>query len=144
MAYDKNGDTVTILGFKGCPLTDGERTLAAMTAFNTHRSATVLNIPEKIEDRPVTQIAAYAFAGCDKLVEVKLPNGLKTIGTEAFKGCSSLVSIIIPDNVTSMGADAFTNLLEITCSGNHFSSFTEDLISQLQVVTFTTGTIPCR
>jgi hypothetical protein len=53
----------------------------------------------------------------DKIVGIKLPEGLKTIGNSAFGGCSSLTSVTIPDSVTSIGDDAFggcTGLTSIT------------------------------
>ena len=44
---------------------------------------------------------------CPNLVTVKLPNGLKTIGTDAFSYKKNLVTVEVPNTVTSIGSYAF-------------------------------------
>lgn len=51
--------------------------------------------------------AVGAFAGCMYLVEIVLPNTIKTIGKYAFCDCPLLLTINIPSSVTSIGEDAF-------------------------------------
>ncbi len=51
-------------------------------------------------------ICNHAFHHAEKLTGVKLPEGLKAIGS-AFWGCGSLRSITIPDSVCWIGACAF-------------------------------------
>ena len=41
--------------------------------------------------------------------DVKIPNGVKTIGSGAFYYCRSLTSVTIPDSVTTIGSYAFEN-----------------------------------
>jgi len=55
----------------------------------------------------VKVIAARAFAGCQKLVEVELCEGLEVIGGEAFRDCISLKRITIQSSVRSIGSLAF-------------------------------------
>ena len=57
-----------------------------------------------------------AFAVCEKLQSVTLPEGLKIIGDSTFANCESLTEINIPSSVTELGEYAFswcTSLEEI-------------------------------
>ena len=55
-----------------------------------------------------TDIADYAFDGCELVAKVIIPRSVTHIGEGAFSGCSSLVSVNIPDSVTQIGDDAFS------------------------------------
>ena len=60
----------------------------------------------------VKTIGSYAFAGCDKLVEVDFTSGnvnpiIDKIGECAFLDCKSLKSVTLPMSVTSIGDHAF-------------------------------------
>lgn len=55
----------------------------------------------------VITIGESAFYGCDKLVKITLPDGLKTISKNAFKHCYALTSIDIPASVETIGQYAF-------------------------------------
>jgi hypothetical protein len=56
----------------------------------------------------VTGIGNYAFAQCDALVSVTVPNSVTGIGFSAFDHCYSLVSAVIGSRVTSIGEWAFS------------------------------------
>lgn len=78
---------------------------------------------EECEVHPNTKfIAAEAFANCEMLKTIKIPNGVKSIGDEAFLSCWRLTTITIPSSVTSIGNNAFkscSGLMSITVdSGN--------------------------
>lgn len=62
----------------------------------------------------VTGIADSAFAGCEFLKSITLPNSLESIGHRAFGNCVSLTSITIPDSVTNIGVWAFYNCSSLT------------------------------
>lgn len=67
----------------------------------------------------VTKIG-HAFQNDYRLESVKLPAGLKTIGSSAFSNCSALKEVVIPENVTEIGNSAFsacTALTSITIPG---------------------------
>lgn len=55
----------------------------------------------------LTTIGESAFYGCEKLVKITLPDGLKTISKNAFKHCYALTSIDIPASVEAIGQYAF-------------------------------------
>lgn len=54
----------------------------------------------------VRSIGARAFASCDSLKSINLPEGLTTIGSHAFDGCAALSGVTIPVTVTSIGDSA--------------------------------------
>ena len=64
----------------------------------------------------VTSIGRRAFADCQWLTTINIPNSVTSIGERAFIWCFSLDSITIPDSVTSIGWKAFSgcSLTEIT------------------------------
>lgn len=55
----------------------------------------------------VTSIGMYAFLGCKNLENITLSNNLKTIDEGAFMVCEALKEIVIPDRVVSIGEAAF-------------------------------------
>lgn len=55
-----------------------------------------LTIPAKIDGRDVVEIGEYAFAGCDGLTSVTVPNSISRIGASAFTGCSSITNMVLP------------------------------------------------
>lgn len=57
----------------------------------------------------VIEICYKAFAECENLASVKLPDTLKIIDQEAFLNCKNLTSITIPSSVTKVGDGAFEN-----------------------------------
>ena len=65
----------------------------------------------KIPDN-VISIGDYTFRNCRGLTSVTIPNGVSSIGSYAFQNCSGITSVTIPDSVTSIGSFAFKG-----CSG---------------------------
>ena len=55
----------------------------------------------------VTSIGTRAFFPCKNLNIVKIPDSVTSIGDKAFWFCDNLSEIILPDSITSIGADAF-------------------------------------
>ena len=64
----------------------------------------------------VTSIGRRAFADCQWLTTINIPNSVTSIGERAFIWCFSLDSITIPDSVKSIEWKAFSgcSLTEIT------------------------------
>ena len=55
----------------------------------------------------IRTIAAYAFADCNSIRKIIIPNGINSIKTSAFYSCSNLESVEIGNNVISIEATAF-------------------------------------
>ena len=92
--YTVTGDEATITGYTG--------------------SAKNLVIPSELGGKPVTEIGRFAFAHCDSLTEVTIPEGVTSIGDSAFRNCSSLTEVTIPKSVTSIKAGAFAYCSSLT------------------------------
>ena len=89
-------------------------------------SATVVKIPDTIEDKPVTIIGQKSFSQSRDFTAVILPKTTKTIESEAFFNCSWLRHITIPEHCTRIeeGAFAGTALTQVflPASVTHFSN----------------------
>ena len=57
----------------------------------------------------VTNLNAYAFAGCVSLKKVVLPDSLSGAGEYAFAGCTALTDITLSPNLTEIPAYAFSD-----------------------------------
>ena len=62
----------------------------------------------------VTSVGDYAFAFCDNLTIIEIPNSVTDIGVAAFADCTSLTNVIISDSVISIGEFAFYTSTAIT------------------------------
>ena len=71
-------------------------------AFAFCNSLTIINIPNS-----VTTIGNSAFLDCVSLTNINIPNSVTTIGDGTFDGCVSLTNINIPNSVTTIGNWAF-------------------------------------
>lgn len=69
---------------------------------------TILCIPEKIEDCPVTKIGKKAFLGAPELVKLQIPASVQEIGDYAFAGCGRLREVSISYGTTQLGRNIFT------------------------------------
>lgn len=68
-------------------------------------------IPNKLNDKPVVEIADEVFKDRTELESVTFPSSLKIIGNECFYGCENLSSFNVPENIQSIGTQAFENTL---------------------------------
>ncbi len=60
------------------------------------------------------EIAEYAFAWCESLTSIDLPDGLTSIGDSAFRFCRALTSVALPKGLTSTGTNAFCGCSSLT------------------------------
>ena len=73
-------------------------------------------------DGSVTAIGDYAFAGCEGLKKLVIPEGVLSIGRAAFYRCADLTDLTIPQSAREIGAWAF-----FECPG--YAAKTETLFS---------------
>ena len=87
---------------------------AIITGYLTDVPAELV-IPEEINGIEVVGIGEGAFAGCEELVSVTLPEGVTYIGANAFAGCTSLTSVNMPSfEAAEIDRTAFENCGELT------------------------------
>lgn len=74
--------------------------------------AGTVTIPSKVtygrKSYEVVAIAEGAFANCDRLTSVKIPNTVTVIGNYAFTNCTELTSVSMLNGVTAIGDEAFS------------------------------------
>ena len=58
-------------------------------------------------DRPIRVIAVGAFAQCDAMTSITIPDSVTKIKDGAFTYCDALVKVEIPESVTEIGKAAF-------------------------------------
>jgi len=134
--WTKQGATTTAQSSN--PESDFEvkgKTALTISRYIGDKDKTVINIPSKIQNVPVTAIGSMVFGNYFKITSVTIPNGIVSIGDEAFRNCTGLTSITIPNSVTTLGTFIFTgctSLTSVTFQGTIPSgSFDEDAFEGL-------------
>ncbi len=147
-SYNDADSTATVIGCDkkvvdiGVPPTvikDGKTyTVTAIDsyAFYGYMQLETVTLPDS-----VTKIGAYAFTYCEKLKNINLGNGVKTISMAAFYGCIALENIVLPDSVTGIGSYLFTKCssLKTVSFGKKLTEITTSAFygcSSIESVTF--------
>lgn len=111
MSLEKSTITVTadMIEYNGICYQHNSSTTLKIVANLEHPYSGDFFIPAsamfKDAEMSVTGIGEDAFAGCDELTRIVIPNTIKKIGETAFKGCSNLVYVKVSD-----GSSLKTNL----------------------------------
>ncbi len=87
-----------------CYIVDNEITIIKYIG-----TASTVDIPTKINGIDVTSIGERAFADCDNLLSITIPNSVTNIEKYAFVNCTKLTTITMSDCLRSMGEYAFSN-----------------------------------
>jgi len=89
---------------------------------NTYSGNVIIPSNVTYKGRTFTVVSiSRAFADCNNITSVTIPNSVTNIGDLAFANCNSLTSITIPNSVTNIGNHAFCecyNLASITIPGS--------------------------
>lgn len=64
-------------------------------------------VPASLGGKPVYRIEIYAFAHCNSVQSIVLPESVQSIGPAAFYTCTSLQSISMPSSIKTIGTSAF-------------------------------------
>lgn len=100
--YDDAGNYT---GYRGTYLILNNK--AILLKINYSNTATI-NIPESVNNVPVTAIADWAFlSAAESLKKVTLPESITYIGKSAFRDCNLLEDINIPSGVTIIEDNTF-------------------------------------
>ena len=70
-------------------------------------SDTNLVIPSTLGGYPVTAIGDEAFAYCEFITSLVIPEGVTSIGWNAFERCEGLIELSLPDSLSKIGIEAF-------------------------------------
>lgn len=99
-------------------LWEEEETMEIVSFPETDEKVFFRDLPEKISKvrigDGITAIPDYAFAGCENLADVVIPQTARTIGKCAFAQCVNLTQINIPEGVTYIGDCAFLMCRSLT------------------------------
>ncbi|MHB1151244.1 MAG: leucine-rich repeat protein [Eubacteriales bacterium] len=77
-------------------------------------TAKEVDVPSSVGGKPVTKIAAYAFQDNTKLISVKIPASVKTIGAASFRGCTSLTTVTFSSGLTAISDYAFLECAKLS------------------------------
>ena len=83
-------------------ITDGRATLE-----KCYSADAVIELPSEIEGAKLTAIGEAAFANCEHMTAIDIPEGVESFGEYAFTYCRNLKIIVIPDSMTNLGAHCF-------------------------------------
>ena len=81
----------------------------------------VLSVVSTVDGKMVTSLGSYAFAGCDQLTRVNVPNSVTNIGEAAFYGCGCLEEMSLPYVGSYRGATARASLFGYIFGGNAYT-----------------------
>ena len=91
----------------------GSNTVAVASSLDSSYSGDII-IPETVNDDSqstytVTAINDSAFAECNDLTRVVVPNTVTAIGVRAFHRCLFLTGVELPESLNSIGKAAFAS-----------------------------------
>lgn len=89
-------------------------------------------LEEIVFNKKLKGISKKAFFGCEKLIQVKLPNSLIYIGRSAFENCTNLKKVFIPNSVSMIEDDAFLDVSDLVIYCNK-DSYAYDFAKRMSI-----------
>ena len=77
-----------------------------LSKFAEHIEGSLSEISER-DFEGIKTISGYAFADCNNIKKITIPNSINSIKTSAFYSCSNLESVEIGNGITSIEMTAF-------------------------------------
>ena len=102
------GDSLSFLKWKTIEVKKQDMVLVT----GHKKGAKNIIIPEVIEGLPVLGVEEEAFADCETLETVDIPDGVRAVADRAFVRCPKLQTVRIPKSVVWMGEDTFFGSLQ--------------------------------
>lgn len=134
--FDEATGTLTISGEGAMPDFDGGQ---SAQPWDVHTA----NVKHAVVEPGITAIGQQAFAWCEILESVTLPEGLTSIGIMAFYSCYALSECDLPSTLTAIGKQAFdsSGLTSITIPGGvrTITSSAFNMCAQLKTVVMEEG-----
>ncbi len=80
------------------------------------------------------------FAGCSRITQLTLPDGILSIGARAFKNCTGITAVILPATIEFVGEEAFFGVKPDTLTASRlWGSMGGDKLSRLYIPEKTTA-----
>lgn len=67
----------------------------------------VVEIPDKYDGKPVTELGYNTFINCNDVTIFTVPDTVTRIGSSAFLACNNLTEIILPVGITEIAGNTF-------------------------------------
>lgn len=72
-----------------------------------------IEIPEKIQDLPVTEISSSAFASYTQITSVQIRAKVRVFRSYSFASCQNLITINIPSSTTTLENNVFDDCFKL-------------------------------
>ena len=76
-----------------------EQQAAITEVIHTADSPAAITLPSALDGVPVTTLGWHAFAGCQTLAAVTIPDSVTTLSSMLFYGCPALEKVVVPASV---------------------------------------------
>ncbi|MBR3203322.1 MAG: leucine-rich repeat protein, partial [Solobacterium sp.] len=101
------------------PISDFDITVTGTTVMITDYKGddTTVIIPSSVDGKKVVAIGPNVFLDNKELIEIVIPEGVKSIGYNAFSGCTNLSKVIMPASVAIIEEGAFSECSSLNSTG---------------------------
>lgn len=98
--------------YRNFAYTENENGSITITKYNGNDE--IVEIPDQINDKPVTEIKGWAFFQNHTMTNVLIPNSITVINSNAFNQCIALKEVALPGDLTEIADNVFTGCTALT------------------------------